>query len=173
MTKTCFFYYLRISLMVLSGFFISHSALSQTVILPAPVHHLALQEGVGTIVADTITGAQLIGQGPDINWAQDDIKTYENISFIKSGANFDSQGVVEGALIQENLDQYTFTFLTRITDVGSGAVFRSLTDGMHFRFWNGTWDIAGGVTADASLVKINTWVRVSYVQTATHQLIYI
>ncbi|MCP3945058.1 MAG: hypothetical protein GY710_26770, partial [Desulfobacteraceae bacterium] len=143
------------------------------VIIPEPVYHLPLQEGSGTIVTDAVTGGQLAGVATDINWAQDDVKNHKNLSFIKSGANFDGQGVIQGSLIQESLDEYTFTFLTRITDIGSGAIFRSLTDGMHFRFWNGTWDIAGGVTADASLVKINTWVRVSYVQTATHQLIYI
>ncbi len=173
MIKKTLYHYLIMATTLLSGLLVNQPALSQTVCIPEPIHHLSLQEGAGNTVTDTVTGFQLDGVDTVINWAQDDIKNYPEAWFIKSGKNFNSQGVVQGSLIQDDLDQYTFTFLTRVTDSGSGAIFRSLTDSMHFRFWNGTWDIAGSISADPSYVKYNTWVRVSYVQTATERQIYI
>lgn len=139
----------------------------------SPVSHLPLDEGTGGRVFDSISGAALSGTDSRINWCRSDIKGYPNKSFVKTGKNFGNTGVLEGAWLAESLDEYTFTFLTRITDIGSGCILNPLSSSLHFRFWEGTWDIAGSLSADPFFVKLNTWVRVTYVQTATQRFIYI
>ncbi|MCP3944579.1 MAG: LamG domain-containing protein, partial [Desulfobacteraceae bacterium] len=143
------------------------------VIIPEPVHHFPMQEGSGVTIMDSITGTQLSGVDTTVDWQQADIKGMSDKWYVKSGPDSGSQGVIQGVLIQENLNEYTFSFLTRIVDETSGAIFNSLTDGLHFRFWYGSWDIAGGLSSGSAYVQLNTWVRVTYVQSATHQSIYI
>lgn len=158
------------TMLLLSGYSITVAA--APVELPSPAYHLALNEGTGLNVYDSITGAELYGIDTSLNWCRDDINNYMDKSFVKTGANFGNKGVIEGNLITAALDQYTFTFLTRITDIGAGSILNT-SSGLHFRFWYGKWDIAGGVSGNPAYTKYNTWVRVTYVQDASQQYIYV
>ena len=105
-----------------------------------PIHYLPFNEGTGDNASDFITGAMLTGVNDDtsLNWCRGDIRDYANKWFLKSGENFESKGVVEGDLIAEDLSQYTFTFLTRVTDDGNGVILNPISSSLHFRFWDGT-----------------------------------
>ncbi len=143
------------------------------VVIPDPIYNIPCTEGSGTTVTDTATGAVMTGIAPTVNWCTGAIKNQTDRTYIKSGANFSSAGVVEGDLIDASLSEYTVSFMTRITDDGQGAILNFLGSGLHFRFWNGCWDVASGLTTTTEFVQRNVWTRVTYVQNATTRYIYI
>lgn len=143
------------------------------VIIPDPVYNLVCDEGTGTTITDSVTGATLNAVTTDINWCQGNIKGYSNKWYIQSGANNNSRGVVQGSLIENSLDEYSITFLTRINDNGNGCILNPLGSGLHFRFWGGVWDNASNLQANSDDVTIGKWVRVTYVQTLTEISVYI
>lgn len=144
-----------------------------TVDIPAALYSIPCDEGSGTTLTDSITGSVLTGATSPMNWCSGTIKEQTDKPFIKSGANFSGAGVFDGDLIDAALNEYTVSFLTRITDDGQGAIIHFLGNGLHFRFWGGAWDIAGGITTSTDVVKRNVWTRVTYVQSATDQYIYV
>ncbi len=146
---------------------------SGLVAIPAPAYSIPCDEGTGTTVTDTVTGAVMTGISPSVNWCSGTIRNQTNRAFIKTGANFDGTGILEGDLIDMDLNEYTVSFMTRITDDGQGAIFNFLGSGLHFRFWNGGWDDAGGLATTSEFVQRNVWTRVTYVQNATTRYIYI
>ncbi len=141
--------------------------------LPTPAYAIPCNEGTGATLFETVHNTPLSTTAPSINWCRGPIKGQGDRWYVKSGTNNGSAGVVNGGVISASLSQYTLSFLTRVTEDGGGAWIR-FADGLHFRFWGGTWDCSStNLQANLNNVKRGVWTRITFVQTPTNQLVYV
>jgi hypothetical protein len=134
-----------------------------------------VSEGSGLVVADTITAAEMDALEGSINWQSEDIIGYTNRPYILAGAGTGFFGAVEGTLITSQLTTYTLTCLVRMDATNTGAVFRQLsTPDPHLRSTGWKFDyLDSNITTAAHAELEGVWVRLTLVQDATHQRIYI
>jgi len=155
---------------------------STAVAIPEPLHRLTFSEGSGLTTQDSVSGIILTGQEASINWCSESIKERGILNYIHSGASTQNKGVLHGELITQNMTEYTYTFLTRISDPhdgSSGGAFVNFMDSgsLHFKFWGSTWDwddmVDNFAVTNVAHTVYGKWIRLTYVQTATEAQIYV